>query len=77
MEISTFVKKYDPTYNVVIRAYQTADVTNLVNITAAKGFASWFDVEGTFVKKPFENWLEENVTKAEKQLIFGKTKKIK
>jgi hypothetical protein len=77
VEISTFVKKYDPMYNVVIRAYQTADVTNLVNIPAAKGFASWFDAEGTFVKKPFEDWLEENVIKAEKQLISRKVKKIK
>ena len=71
------MKKYDPTYNVVIRAYQSADVTNLVNITTAKGFASWFDVEGTFVKKPFEDWLGENIIKAERQLISGKAKKSK
>ena len=77
MEISSSVKKYDPTYNVVIRAYRTADVTNLAHVTAAKGFRSWFDAEGMFVKKQFENWLGENVLKAEKQLISGKAKKSK
>jgi hypothetical protein len=77
VEISTFVKKYDPTYNVVIRAYQTADVTNLVTIPTANSFATWFDAEGMFVKKPFEDWLEENVIRAEKQLISRKVKKIK
>jgi hypothetical protein len=77
VEISTSVKKYDPKYNVTIRAYQSADVTNLAHVTAAKGFGSWFDAEGTFVKKQFENWLGENVIKAEKQLISGKAKKSK
>lgn len=71
------MKKYDPTYNVVIRAYRTGDVTNLAHVTVAKEFASWFNTEGTFVRKAFENWLGENVIKAEKQLISGKSKKKK
>jgi hypothetical protein len=44
-------------------------------VTTKKGFNEWFDVEGTFVKKPFDNWLGDNIISAEKQLVAGKSKK--
>jgi len=47
----------------------------VANVTANKSFGAWFNAEGTFIKKPFENWLGENVVKAEKQLASGKGKK--
>jgi hypothetical protein len=68
------VKKYDPTYNVVLRAYKKSDITNVANVSTKKGFSEWFDVEGTFVKKPFDNWLGDNIMGAEKQLAAGKKK---
>jgi hypothetical protein len=71
------VKKYDPTYNVVFRAYKKSDITNVAHVTTKKGFNEWFDVEGTFVKKPFDNWLGDNIISAEKQLAAGKSKKKK
>lgn len=75
MEISTSAKKYDPTYNVIFRAFRTSDVTQFAKVEAKDSFAKWFDVEGTFVKKPFDNWLGQNIVKAEVQLTSGKKKK--
>jgi hypothetical protein len=75
MEISTSVKKYDPTYRVTFRAYRTSDVSQLAKVEAQESFAKWFDAEGTFVKKPFDNWLGQNIIKAEVQLTSGKKKK--
>lgn len=75
VEITTSVKKYEPTYNVVFRAYKKSDITNVANVTTKMGFNAWFDVEGTFVKKPFDNWLGDNVISVEKQLAAGKSKK--
>ena len=69
------MKKYDPTYNVVFRASKPSDKTMIANVTAKQSFGAWFDSEGTFVKKPFENWLGENVASAEKQMVSGKRKK--
>jgi hypothetical protein len=69
------VEKYDPTYNVVFRMFKTKDATQLAHITTKKSFASWFDAEGTFVKKPFDNWLGDNVISVEAQLKSGKKKK--
>ena len=77
VEISAFVKKYDPTYNVAFRAYRASDSQNQVRIDTKKAFASWFDVEGSFVKKPFDNWLGENIIDVEKRLGSGKLKKRK
>jgi hypothetical protein len=71
------VKKHDPMYNVVFRAYNPKDITNVANVTTKKSFAAWFDTEGTLVNKPFDNWLAENVVNVEKQLESGKTKKKK
>ena len=68
------MKKYDPTYNVVIRVYWADDVTKLAHTTATKSFASWFDTEGTFVKKLFDNWLGDHVIKVETQLTSKKKK---
>jgi hypothetical protein len=75
--ISTSIKKYDPTYNATFRVYRTKgkDITELVKVKSSKSFANWFDVEGTFVKKPFQTWLADNVKKAEKLLVQGKKKK--
>ena len=73
----TSVKKYDPTYNVVLRAYKPADATKVAKVTVKRSFAEWFDTEGTFVKKPFEKWLGENAANVEKQLAEGKRKKEK
>jgi hypothetical protein len=75
IEISTSIKKYDPTYKVVLRAHKTADKANIATITIKKSFADWFDTEGTFVKKPFDDWLGQNVVGAEKQLASGRRKK--
>jgi Microsomal signal peptidase 25 kDa subunit (SPC25) len=69
------VKKYDPTYNVVLRAHKAAIKTNIATVTIKKCFADWFDTEGTFVRKPFDDWLGQNVLSAEKQLAPGKRKK--
>lgn len=77
VEISASVKKYDPTYNVAFRACRTPDSQNKVSIDTKKAFASWFDVEGNFVKKPFDNWLGENIVDVEKRLGSGKPKKKK
>ena len=71
------MKKYDPMYNVAFRAYKKSDITNVANVTTKKGFNDWFDVDGTFVKKPFDNWLRDNVISVEKQLVGGKSKKKK
>jgi len=40
-------------------------------MTTKKGFNERFDVEGTFVKKPFDN---DIIISAEKQLAAGKSK---
>jgi Microsomal signal peptidase 25 kDa subunit (SPC25) len=66
------VEKYDPTYNVVFRMFKTKDATQLEHITTKKSFANWFDAEGTFVKKPFDNWLGVNVIGVEVLLTSGK-----
>jgi hypothetical protein len=44
-------------------------------VSVKKGFADWFDEEGTFVKKPFDNWLGSNIIEAEKKLVAAKSKK--
>jgi hypothetical protein len=75
VEIASSVKKYDPTYNIALKAYKTKDVTDLTHLTAKDGFQKWFDVEGTFVKEPFDNWLGTHVISAEKALTSGKKKK--
>ena len=75
VEISTSVKKYDPTYTMVVRAYETADVTQLATITTKESFTNWFDVDGNFLKKPFDSWLGQNIIKAETQLLSNKKKK--
>ena len=75
IEISTSVKKFDPTYNVTFRVYRTSDVTKLVKIDASQSFTKWFDREGTFINKPFDNWLGQNIAQAEVQLTSGKKKK--
>jgi len=75
IEISTSVKKFDPTYNVTFRVYRTSDVTQFVKIDASQSFTKWFDREGTFVNKPFDNWLGHNIVQAEVQLTSGKKKK--
>jgi len=64
----------------VFRAYRPSeytktDNTNIANITTSKSFAAWFDTEGTFVKKLFDNWLGDNIINAEKQLASRKAKK--
>jgi Microsomal signal peptidase 25 kDa subunit (SPC25) len=46
-------------------------------VSVKKGFADWFDEEGTFVKKPFDNWLGSNIVEAEKKLVAAKSKKGK
>lgn len=69
------MKKYDPTYNVVLRAHKMQDMKDITTITIKKIFADWFDTEGTFVKKPFDDWLSQAVLSAEKQLGQGKRKK--
>jgi Microsomal signal peptidase 25 kDa subunit (SPC25) len=75
IEISTSARKYDPTYNITFRVYKKSEVTNVANVTAKKGFADWFDEEGTFVKIPFDNWLGTNIIEAEKKLVAAKSKK--
>jgi len=75
VEIASSVKKYDPTYNLVLKAYKTKNVSDLTNLTAKEGFEKWFDVEGTFVKKPFDNWLGTHVISGEKALASGKKQK--
>jgi len=64
----------------VFRAYRPSEYTKtgntkVANTTTKKSFAAWFDAEGTFVKKPFDNWLGDNITNAEMQLVSGKVKK--
>jgi hypothetical protein len=75
IEISTLAKRYDPTYHVTFRVYRTSDVSQFVKIDAKESFTKWFDEEGTFVKKPFDNWLGQNIVRAEVQLTSGKKKK--
>jgi len=75
VEISSSVKKYDPTYNIVIKAYKSKDVSGLTHLTANERFEKWFDAEGTFVKKPFDNWLGTHIISEEKALASGKKKK--
>jgi Microsomal signal peptidase 25 kDa subunit (SPC25) len=75
IEISTSVRKYDPTYNTTLRLYKKSEITNVANVSAKKAFADWFDEEGTFVKKPFDNWLSINIIEAEKKLVAAKSKK--
>jgi len=60
---------------VVFRAYRKKEYTKVAHVSTSKTFASWFDEEGTFVKKPFDNWLGDNVIELEKQLTSGKKKK--
>lgn len=69
------MKKYDPTYNVVFKAYRTSDPTKLAHVSTKGKFANWFDSEGTFVKKPFDNFLGDNIIATETQLTTGKKKK--
>ena len=77
MEISTAVKKYDPIYNITFRLYKKSDISNAVSVTTKKSFGGWFDEEGAFVKKPFDNWLGINIIEVEKKLTAGKERKRK
>ena len=71
------MKKYDPTYNITIRLHKKSDISIVANVTTKRSFADWFDEEGTFVKKPFDDWLGVNIVEAEKKLAAGKRKKRK
>jgi hypothetical protein len=77
------VQKYDPTYNITVRVYKKSEVKNksevptVANVTAKKAFADWFDEQGTFVKKPFDNWLGSNIIEAEEKMVAAKSKKRK
>ena len=71
------MQKYDPTYNITIRVHKKPDISNVANVTTKRSFADWFDEEGTFVKKPFDDWLGVNIVEAEKKLAAGKRKKRK
>ena len=77
MEISTSAKKYDPTYNITFRLYKKSNISNIANVTTKRSFADWFDDEGTFVKKRFDDWLGVNILEAEKKLAVEKRKKRK
>lgn len=69
------MKKYDPTYNIAIKAYKSKEVSDLTHLTAKDRFEKWFDAEGTFVNKPFDNWLGAHIVSAEKALVSGKKRK--
>jgi len=53
------VNKHTPVYNVTVRQSVTQGNEETFNISAP--FTRWFDADGFFVAKPFQQWLATEI----------------
>ena len=75
--MATSVKKHMPVYNVTVRYSAAPGDWKTLELSAP--FTRWFDADGFFVAKPFQQWLASEapvIGDADPQNAAGKTEGI-
>ena len=59
LSIASSVTKHTPVYNLTVR-YETSSKEQKT-LELSSPFTRWFDADGTFVAKPFQQWLASEI----------------
>ena len=60
VSIASHTKKYDPTYRLTVKI-STSPTAAEKKLEISSPFTRWFDSDGYFVAKPFQQWLASEV----------------
>ncbi len=60
ISIASHTQKYDPTYRLTVNV-SSSRTTTARTLEISSPFTRWFDADGYFVAKPFQQWLASEI----------------